>query len=318
MSKARIIDSVSEKDIENLFLTLDTFKLSKALRIMGRGGNPYICNCMLIKVLNHSNPEEPEPMYFIKRDGMPLITLDIKVAEDNKLLTFLEKNLFLDSNNLCKFTINKSYIKSNYDLCDISIVLFSENIIKRTKTSKYVVCGLLFLEERNKSLYLSLICAKRGIGGLLLKFAEMIGRFFKYQKIILTSVDKPMPVYIHKGYKFMTGTDTFDVENDVKIIPFKENLETGDIESINTLTSRAYYENNMGRLTSATTSSIGKRKSSKLKKLNKKLKLIKVKKTNDNSVYMYKDLVPPTTKKSPRRTKRTRKTKKTRKNSKKP
>jgi hypothetical protein len=141
-----------------------------------------------------------------------------KYAEDTQVLSELPK---LEAQlkhtdggeKRCQGTINTEFITGAYDSNDISIILFSINRSVKPledRTNPYSLCGLVLLQNKeNNGMYLTLICSLQKVGGYLLSLAENISRHFNKTHLFLKSLADPMPIYIHKKYKFIKGSDTF-------------------------------------------------------------------------------------------------------------
>jgi hypothetical protein len=103
---------------------------------------------------------------------------------------------------------------------DISILLFhTDNSGRELRKSerphmRYKLCGILLLNNlKNNSIYLNLICSIKKVGSHLLTIAEQIGKYFGKNKIFLRSLVEPMPVYIHKKYRFISGYNNLDLKD---------------------------------------------------------------------------------------------------------
>ena len=117
------------------------------------------------------------------------------------------------------------------------------------------------------------------LGGYLLGLTEQIAKYFNKNRIFLRSLEAPMPIYIHKKYKFIKGNDIFNFE-DSAIKFFYDPLQE--------ITIKKYYEDQWGDIF-------------KLKDINriytnpdKKKKgniLMNIKGNVDDGFEMYKDLV---------------------------
>lgn len=164
------------------------------------------------------------PFIFLKRKGKKGLE-----SVNHEVLKRFEKEFQVTNNKLCKYYINQSYTKSGYLDSDVSVILFNDaRKSKRSTISKYTfgqtIYGILFLEEDPKdkyTFYLNLVCSKKGLGSLLLKFCETIGTYFDYDKIGLSSVDTPMSFYIYKNYLFKAGKERFQINNRIDIDPYE-------------------------------------------------------------------------------------------------
>jgi len=204
----KIINSIQKKTYLALINSMPT-------TFMTLKNKTFDCNLLLIKI---------KSSYFIKRKDNSII----KITKKSKLLTNLENTLATAGNKLCTFTVENQYIKDSYNDCDISIVLFSETYHEksRSKEPTYLICGLLFLNENSANvLYLNLICAKSvgGLGSKLLGLAEHIGKYLKYKKLRLTSIDEPLGFYIHKGYTLEIGNDVYKIPEKIDLKYLKRN-----------------------------------------------------------------------------------------------
>ena len=113
----KLIDYIDGKNIKHFISKLDK-NIFKSLR----EPKDIECNLLLVEVKNKHGT-----FRFIKREDGTLFVPNIE------LLKQLSDSLFTSANKLCLFKVNKGYIKEQNQDSNISLVLFSENIHKRTK-----------------------------------------------------------------------------------------------------------------------------------------------------------------------------------------
>lgn len=212
------------------------------------------CNLLLLKILNESG----EDYYAIKEFNNTTNDTVIRIPSDEEV-DDLKSMLFLDGNKVCKYDISGKYLEESFDLGDICFVLFSKHVNDRTRTTEAVVnaCGLLFLDiirRRNstRDIYIKLICSEArseservGLGTKFMNLAEKMGKVLKCNKVLLSSVDKPLGFYLSKDYKPVTGTSLYEIPEDIKIPIFKR----GEVLQ-SSLPQKALFLNNMGMTTS--------------------------------------------------------------------
>lgn len=122
--------------------------------------------------------------------------------------------------------VNLEYVVQSFSLADLSLMLFSRGVTSHDLRSKHVVeklCGFMFLDTKNskkeRSIYVNLICASRGFGSKLLKYAEDISVKLNYNRVTLRSLEGPLGFYLKKGYQLKKKRDSpvyvtsEDVEN---------------------------------------------------------------------------------------------------------
>ena len=233
----KLIDSIDGSNIKHFISKLDK-NIFKTLR----EPKGVECNLLLVEVKNNYGT-----FRFIKRADGVLVEPKIEVLKQ------LSSSLFTSANKLCLFKVNKGYIKEQNQESNISLVLFSETINKRTKEVKYIICGLLFLKEKmykkSNNLYIPLICCKPGIGSGFMLLAEKIAQDLGYDKLTLNSMADPLGFYIHKGYQFDKGNDVYTLENPLFLD--KYNKKTGEVRTVyQNAANHAGYLNQKGRLVS--------------------------------------------------------------------
>ena len=282
-SKKKTIDKLSSRNLKQFIKKIDN-KIFKPLK-----DSPNKCNLLLIKIKNNNGI-----FHYIKRSNG-------KIEIPSKLLLKILKGVMNISNNkLCSYTVNKSYISSEYDDNNISFVLFSKHINVRTKEPKYIMCGLLFLKEFRKNIiYLSLICAKAGLGGVFLSLAENISKHLGYDTLKLVSIDDPLGFYIHKGYKFKKGKQTYEIPDGIIIKGLKTDKQKQNIyNSYSELMKHAGFLDSGGHIITLKNSTkilTKKVKSTgfnrhQLKELNKKVDILFNIKKDDDGIFMSKKL----------------------------
>lgn len=207
------------------------------------------CNILLLKV-NVGN----EIHYGVKTQKKIYVPLkhEIDLYE-----LVLKQNI----GQLCKHTVNTRYGIEQYESNTFSFVLFTNEIETTIKTrertnvrsgsttkTRLNICGLVFLKEYSDILYLSLICAKAGIGSQLLKLAEIFTETntsfitnLPYKNLLLTSLEDPLGFYIYKKYKLERGRGHYPLSSGSQHKVLKTN-KTID----NQLRKHGYITNDMG------------------------------------------------------------------------
>ena len=282
-SKKKTIDKLKKSKMFRFIETLDN-GVFKSLK-----DSESMCNLLLIKIKNKYGDH-----YFIKR---PDNSITVPTLE---LLDTLKKVLLTSENKLCSYTVRKDYINDEFESNNISFVLYSESINKRTKKAKYIICGLLFLKEYNKNiLYLSLVCTKKGFGSKFLVLAETLCKSLGYNRLKFTSIDNPLGFYVSKGYKFEKGTQTYEVPDGVVIKGVTTDRDKKNIfTTFNELVKNAGYLNSKGRIRTLkdNTRTLSKKvkdsglSRSQLQALNKKIDILFNIKKDSDGVAMYKNM----------------------------
>jgi hypothetical protein len=212
------------------------------------------CNMLLLKLTNISGEEHYAIQEFDSITNQSIIRIP---SEDE--ISYLSDMLFLDGTKLCKYDISGDYLKESFEFGDICFVLFSKHIDSRTRTSEAIVnvCGLLFLDILNrrnstKDIYIRLICSEtrsksenQGLGTKFMNMAETMGKILKCDKVVLSSVDKPLGFYLSKNYKPVKGSSLYEIPEDIKIPIFKR----GSVLQ-SSLPKKALFLNTMGLSTS--------------------------------------------------------------------
>ena len=232
----RIIDSLNTPGKMKTFISNLDNNIFKSLK----DPKDVDCNLLLVKVKNKFGTY----LCIKKPDGSILIPNEADLKK-------LNNTLFTAENSLCLFKVNKGYIKEQNKNSDISLVLFSVNANDRSNNTRITICGLLFLIEKiNKTLYIPLICCKSGIGGVFMKLEEKIARDYKYHKITLNSMARPLGFYIYKGYNFAKGNDVYKIEKDFPLFLDKYDEKLGKIKRVGSknASKRAGFLNKSGKL----------------------------------------------------------------------
>ena len=198
--------------METLLETTDTSGL------LGTVVTPYDsfdCNTVLLTL----NSEVESEMDIVK-----------KVRDYGKKETNFIESTDVDIPDLLQQTpalclgVNLDYIVQSFSITDLSLMLFSRGVTKHDLRSKHVVeklCGFMFLDTKNSkkelSIYVNLICASRGFGSKLLKYAEDISVKLNYNRVTLRSLEGPLGFYLKKGYKLkkIKGSPVYVTSEDV-------------------------------------------------------------------------------------------------------
>lgn len=202
---------------KTLMKTINWNLLQNKLKITGND-EEYSCSFILVRI-----NIKKKVTYF---------TIDLNkgkiTEEDHKSIKHLETILkYIDV--LCKKRDDFNPSGQGVDTNRYSILLFSQNpasisisMPRATAVTnlKQLFCGLVFLNHKsNKSIYLSLMCSKKGLDGNLLLLGEEIGRILRYKEIHLKSLEEPYGFYLYKGYKNKIGKNTIKLNTPFKNIP---------------------------------------------------------------------------------------------------
>lgn len=180
--------------------------------------------------------------------------LNSRIPSKEESLDFIDM-LKLDGNKICKYTIGGSYITESFEDCDLCFCIFSKHIDSRTRSVKalYSLCSILFLKVQPTNLYIDLVCAEDkssselvGYGTKLINFCEELGKLFKHNKIILSSVDTALGFYLSRNFRPISGKDLYEIKKGIKINVQRSNGSFLQRD----LPKTALYMNNMGMTTS--------------------------------------------------------------------
>lgn len=144
--------------------------------------------------------------------------------------------------------VTKGYILDDLKDSDYILILTSINLpLHNLRDKDFVIdklCGLVFLKnfapkdikKNTEYLYISLICAQRGIGSHLLKKCEEFAEFLEVPKIKLDSLDAPLGFYLKKGFMFDYSSTTrlYKISHDLNDdpIPLKDRKNYRSIQDI--------------------------------------------------------------------------------------
>lgn len=203
--KSKTDDNVKHKVLDSKIIkSINWNLLKKDLNHDDRKGN-YNCNYILLRI----NIKKVVTFFTID-----LNSNKIEQTEYNSIKHLVNILKFIDGYMLCKKSVDPTYLKEQFDNNRYSLLLFSQNTstIPRETTQnklKQLFCGLVFLNHKsNKSIYLSLICSKKGLGSNLLLLGEDISTKLNYKEIHLKSLEEPYGFYLYKGYKNKKGKNT--------------------------------------------------------------------------------------------------------------
>ena len=82
------------------------------------------------------------------------------------------------------------------------------------------------IRRRNSTqdIYIKLICSEArsktesmGLGTKFMNLTETMGKILKCNKVVLSSVDKPLGFYLSKNYKPVSGSSLYEIPEDIKI-----------------------------------------------------------------------------------------------------
>ena len=212
------------------------------------------CNMLLFKFLTQDDQEFYAINEFDKYNNQTVI----RIPSDEEV-QYLMSMILLDGTKICKYDIGNEYLKECLDYCDISFFLFSKSVDARTRTNEALInlCGLLFLDlirrkNSTKDIYVKLVCSESrsssenvGLGSKFMLLTENIGKLLKCDKVLLSSVDKPLGFYLSKNYKPVSGKSLYEIPEDIKIPIFKR----GKVLQ-SSLPKKALFLNSMGMTTS--------------------------------------------------------------------
>ena len=135
-----------------------------------------------------------------------------KIREIEEHFPDIRKMLERNGGSMC-MGVESGYILEKFDECDYVVVLTEiDKPVYSFRKEAFIdnLCGLIFLKEHAPKntkaitdyLYITLVCAIKGIGGHLMNKCEEIAIKMGFNKIKLDSLDAPIGFYLYKGYKF--------------------------------------------------------------------------------------------------------------------
>lgn len=200
---------------------INTLNVSKLSRTVTTKYDNYECNTLLC-LYNMKNVSKYEIKTIKKHHKLKDIE-GIKEIDMN----FIIKQGF----KICS-TISEEYLLEKMEDSKIIFILLSRKIpnmtLRNPKILQYI-CGLMFLDIMPSYVYLSLICAQRGLGAPLLKLSEELAGLFGYKKVRLDSLEAPFPFYLKNNYRLDNGYGTynlFDKDIDEPLVNPPEDLES--------------------------------------------------------------------------------------------
>ena len=127
---------------------------------------------------------------------------------------------------ICDYTIEPDFLKGSIDETPINLFFFNSKTNARTKQLKttllaFVLIKLKKTRQKQRYLYIDVICAKRGLGGKILDAIVDLANAMRMPKVELTALDKPIAFYRHKGFRFVPGKNSGELEHPLGLFKTK-------------------------------------------------------------------------------------------------
>ena len=127
---------------------------------------------------------------------------------------------------ICDYTIDPGFLKGSIDETPVNLFFFNSKTNARTKQLKTTLLAFVLIKvkttrQKQKYLYIDLICAKRGLGGKILDAIVDLANTMRMPKVELTALDKPIAFYRHKGFRFVPGKNSGKLEHPLGLFKTK-------------------------------------------------------------------------------------------------
>jgi hypothetical protein len=201
---------------------LNKIDFSKLTRTVKTPYDEYECNTMLC-LYNANNIKGSELKTFKEH---PKLT-NINSTKDIDIRSIIRQGM-----KICT-TVSEEYLLDKMEDCKLIFLLFSRKPTKYELRNPKVIekiCGLVFLDVAPTFIYITLICAQRGLGRPLMNLVEEIAVLFGFNTIKLDSLDAPFPFYLRNNYRLDNGRGKYIISEDEESEPLYKPPEKEDIE----------------------------------------------------------------------------------------
>jgi len=153
-----------------------------------------------------------------KLKGSQLATIKThpKLKNIDSTLDVNLKSIIMQGTKICT-TVSSEYLLEKMEQCKLVFLLFARKPTSYDLRNPKVlekICGLVFLDIASQYVYITLICAQRGLGRPLMNLVEEITVLLGYDTIKLDSLDAPFPFYLSNNYRLDNGRGTYRISDD--------------------------------------------------------------------------------------------------------
>ena len=107
--------------------------------------------------------------------------------------------------------LNSSYAKQSFNKSDLILMIWDSEIEASNST-----CAYAAIDFKQCYLYIDVICAQYGVGGILLDLIDKIANYLGYDEIRLESVETAFQAYMFKGYRPLRGDNAFTIPSSLQ------------------------------------------------------------------------------------------------------
>ena len=223
----------------------------------------YQVNAVLLKVSFESLFDDKTNMYAIMEmfDGKRIISQPTE-AEIIKYESYLNKSNWGGASKISNYDIKNEFLAECSRDCNFAFTFFSE----RTRDSmglrsifqnpsNFVLCGFMMMtiaidKKQNPYLYIDDVCSLGGLGSMLMNLSKNMLSITNIKNLKLTSLDKPVGFYLHFGFKFEKGSNTYYLPEDSPLSywQYDKNARSLVFSPQNELKGKSKFENSSGFL----------------------------------------------------------------------
>ena len=223
--------------------------------VFGKLRSGLECNAILIRA------SEPENYALLYKDGS--ITIERKILQPYIDETDVSKGGRLAK--ICNYELTHEFLLEGHENNSLNFYFFntkkneranaaSKEAVSHSVSTTLVGFCFVIIKKEGKTgypyMYIDAICAKSGLGGKIIDLMKDLASKLKYPKIELTALDKPIAFYMHKGFGFVPGKNTGELENPLNL--FKTITKDGEEYQVlnKELSKFAAFENPKGTVVS--------------------------------------------------------------------
>ena len=108
--------------------------------------------------------------------------------------------------------LNSGYALQSFNESDLILMIFDSFPLEASNST----CAYAAINFKQCYLYIDVICAQYGVGGILLDLIDKIANYLGYDEIRLESVETAFQAYMFKGYRPLRGDNAFTIPSSLQ------------------------------------------------------------------------------------------------------
>ena len=145
----------------------------------------------------------------MKQDILDQIRTELKKDDMYKLWSQAVRTTC--RSNMSSVDLDWMYALLSFNSSDMILMIWDSEVESSAST-----CAYAAINFKKCYLYIDVICAQYGVGGILLDLIDKIANYLGYDEIRLESVETAFQAYMFKGYRPLRGDNAFTIPSSLQ------------------------------------------------------------------------------------------------------